>query len=289
MMTVARRMIVCGAVTLCGSIAFGEARPLVPGFADFGTISSDLECTVFESISGQQFQIASAEKPLEVGQFVFVQGDVFDGPTIWCDQPVLMAKEIAPAISEYGTLVQGFECLIFQTQDGELYQIDPQVGFMPGDFVHVTAAVHICVSFCGLPCLTDAIVEPAFSGCGTITFGIECPLFVGDEGGAFLLIGVPGATIGNRLHVTGIVDPFCISFCFATCLEAEFFEDATADLNCDGVVNGIDLGQLLANWSIPAGSPGCGGGIGLCTSDLNLDGVVDGLDLGLLLASWSGV
>lgn len=50
---------------------------------------------------------------------------------------------------------------------------------------------------------------------------------------------------------------------------------APADLDCNGVVDGADLGLLLAAW----GTPGPG--------DLNGDGVVDGADLGLLLASWS--
>ena len=60
-----------------------------------------------------------------------------------------------------------------------------------------------------------------------------------------------------------------------------------ADINDDGVVDGIDLGILLGNWSIPPGSPGCGGTLGDCASDLNTDGLVDGLDLGIVLASWS--
>ena len=47
------------------------------------------------------------------------------------------------------------------------------------------------------------------------------------------------------------------------------------DLNGDGVVNGADLGILLAAW-------GSKGGI----ADLNGDGVVDGADLGMLLANW---
>jgi len=46
------------------------------------------------------------------------------------------------------------------------------------------------------------------------------------------------------------------------------------DLNCDGAVNGADLGILLAAWG--------GGGV----EDLNGDGVVDGADLGALLAAW---
>jgi len=48
----------------------------------------------------------------------------------------------------------------------------------------------------------------------------------------------------------------------------------TGDLNADRVVDGIDLGILLAAW----------GGAG--AADLNADGFVDGVDLGLLLAAW---
>ncbi|MFO0872983.1 MAG: hypothetical protein U0575_03305 [Phycisphaerales bacterium] len=50
--------------------------------------------------------------------------------------------------------------------------------------------------------------------------------------------------------------------------------DNPADLNNDGVVDGADLGLLLAAW----GTTGPG--------DLNGDGVVDGADLGELLAWW---
>ncbi len=48
-----------------------------------------------------------------------------------------------------------------------------------------------------------------------------------------------------------------------------------ADINDDGVVDGNDLGTLLAAWG-----PGTG------SADLNNDGVVDGNDLGSLLAAW---
>ena len=48
------------------------------------------------------------------------------------------------------------------------------------------------------------------------------------------------------------------------------------DLNGDGVVNGDDLGLLLAAWG-----PGSG------PADLNLDGAVNGDDLGILLGAWT--
>ncbi|MDG2021930.1 MAG: M12 family metallo-peptidase [Phycisphaerales bacterium] len=49
----------------------------------------------------------------------------------------------------------------------------------------------------------------------------------------------------------------------------------SGDLNGDGLVNGADLGLLLAGW----GEPG--------PTDLNGDGTTNGADLGLLLAAWS--
>jgi hypothetical protein len=49
-----------------------------------------------------------------------------------------------------------------------------------------------------------------------------------------------------------------------------------ADLSGDGIVDGADLGLLLAAWGACAG----------CVADINQDGAVDGSDLGLLLASW---
>jgi hypothetical protein len=48
-----------------------------------------------------------------------------------------------------------------------------------------------------------------------------------------------------------------------------------ADLNRDGVVDGADLGLLLAVWNSSDAA-----------ADLNDDGVVDGADLGLLLSAW---
>lgn len=50
-----------------------------------------------------------------------------------------------------------------------------------------------------------------------------------------------------------------------------------ADLNGDGLVNGADLGILLAAW-----------GTNNTAADLNGDGFVGGADLGLLLSEWTG-
>ena len=51
-----------------------------------------------------------------------------------------------------------------------------------------------------------------------------------------------------------------------------------ADLYVDGIVNGADLGIVLANWGA------CGAGT--CAADLNGDGQVNGADLGIVLSGW---
>jgi probable HAF family extracellular repeat protein len=52
---------------------------------------------------------------------------------------------------------------------------------------------------------------------------------------------------------------------------------AFADLNCDTLVNGADLGILLLAWGACSG----------CPADLDSSGEIDGADLGLLLLAWS--
>ena len=47
-----------------------------------------------------------------------------------------------------------------------------------------------------------------------------------------------------------------------------------ADFDCDGSIDGADLGALLAAWGTPDG-------------DLNGDGTTDGADLGVLLSDWT--
>jgi hypothetical protein len=88
-----------------------------------------------------------------------------------------------------------------------------------------------------------------------------------------------GSPLGIRLVNLNVIDP---RFPEAN-LEVDFDDvqletrsaGETADLNQDGVVDGADLGLLLAAWESPS-------------ADLNGDGTTDGADLGLLLAAWGG-
>lgn len=83
----------------------------------------------------------------------------------------------------------------------------------------------------------------------------------------------PGGTAS--VLFSGALSSFALSVDASTLLIAEgSLGCVAADLNCDGTVDGADLGALLAAW----GTPGPG--------DLNNDGVVDGADLGELLSQW---
>jgi len=61
----------------------------------------------------------------------------------------------------------------------------------------------------------------------------------------------------------------------------EFSGNEPGDLDDDGIVDGFDLGALLANWG-PCVPPNLE-----CLGDLNCDLQVDGADLGILLSNWS--
>ena len=85
-------------------------------------------------------------------------------------------------------------------------------------------------------------------------------LFLVDNGGASLVEGGP-----SQLAHPFLGDP------------GERWTDA-ADINGDGVVNGGDLGLLLASWGACVNEE--------CPSDIDGDGTVDAADLSMLLASW---
>lgn len=90
------------------------------------------------------------------------------------------------------------------------------------------------------------------------------------------LDGVPALYAGGDFTIAGGLDSNRIARW--GCAVAEPCDPA--DLSCDGVVDGSDLGLLLAAWG-PCPK------VGSCDADLDGDGQVGGGDLGGLLAAWS--
>ena len=66
------------------------------------------------------------------------------------------------------------------------------------------------------------------------------------------------------------------SFGLATMVITPEVESCLGDINGDELVNGADMGLLLAEW----------GPCATCQADFNDDGMVSGADLGLLLSAW---
>ena len=132
---------------------------------------------------------------------------------------------------------------------------------------------------------------------GTGTGAGDCHLIGGDSGGpSFAVVRGRLALVG--IHFTtndtnGVYDPedsWPYGFGWSGDSFVPFYVDqldahmgsqrvtricATSDLNCDGRVDGADLGMLLGGWG-PAST----------AFDLNGDGRTDGADLGILLGDW---
>ena len=122
-----------------------------------------------------------------------------------------------------------------------------------------------------------AALGGVFQGDGTDCLDIDCPEPVGAAcfGNGFCLVLTEAEAAAAGAEWLGIG---------TTCedLDGDGTADACetagspADLNGDGLVNGIDLGLFLVGW----GEPG--------PTDLNGDGTTDGIDLGVLLVDWTG-
>ena len=110
-------------------------------------------------------------------------------------------------------------------------------------------------------------------------------------GGSIVLSTAASAAAGTTESVTGVVLPATGAYVlrvytgsttddvqmYALTVTLNLAPETPGDLNNDGIVNGADLGILLALWGpITCGADG----------DLNNDCKVDGADLGVLLANW---
>jgi hypothetical protein len=162
------------------------------------------------------------------------------------------------------------------------------VGLSCGDGLelqtYAIAAVHRFASTIGS--LVNVSVKVADHG-GPINYGVNglrvaANTFADIDGlvlGGCTLHVVSGGGVNEctELYIEGTVDGLLLGGgqFMIDCIEAQDIISGgpLGDLNGDGVVDGGDLGLLLAAWGTAGG-------------DLNGDGTTDGADLGLLLANW---
>jgi hypothetical protein len=144
-----------------------------------------------------------------------------------------------------------------------------------------------------------AFSSPALAGADSFSFGDDGELFVSGDGSVKVLKalsdsswavddahpfhGLPGGSHLAMLRNSDNYDPIehdGPEWRNLTQAELEengpFVGDCNPDLNGDDVVDGADVGLLLAAWGQGVDGP----------ADIDQDGDVDGADLGLLLSAW---
>ncbi len=134
-----------------------------------------------------------------------------------------------------GELADGGNCVLFRAFGSDNYYVLDDYGdFQVWDMVRVTGTLDPdCVTQCDFytGCILDNTIsdqcEIDFDDCGWLIQGVECVLFDSDNYGLYELddYGVYG--VGDRVHVTGIRDPYCISWCMQGdgCITANTISD----------------------------------------------------------------
>jgi hypothetical protein len=130
-----------------------------------------------------------------------------------------------------------------------------------------------CVANCN--CLRQA-VSLTFEGHFVVTTACGSP----NAASCCVVHDSPGCANAECCRNVCVIDPYCCDFQWDSLCVSETKANCTTcaggtgDLNGDGVVNGVDLAELLSNWGLPGG-------------DVNGDGTTDANDLAILLSNWS--
>lgn len=136
----------------------------------------------------------------------------------------------------------------------------------PGDFIPIDTRMHFDID------VSDPAVQSYLReglDAGRLMFALSSLTFVVEQGGNFPTFYAKE----NAFVIFGLADAAQLTYSIRVLPEC-----GIADFNCDGLVDGSDLGTLLGFWG-PCPSP--------CPADLTGDGRVDGSDLGELLGRWS--
>jgi LPXTG-motif cell wall-anchored protein len=117
-----------------------------------------------------------------------------------------------------GTLIQGVECILFDSDNFGLYVLDNLGGFSVGDRVRVEGILNSsCTTFCmqGDGCIEQNQITSCadFDDCGTLIQGAECILFDSDHFGVYEVWPLGDFGVGDRVRVTGRLYLSCTTFC----------------------------------------------------------------------------
>jgi len=193
----------------------------------------------------------------------FIEGcPVPDRATVALTGPVSFSSALTTGESTDGqyVLVPGEYVLTLNLQNGDLY------------CRNCGTCGPSCIANCN--CLSQA-VSLTFEGQFVVTTSCGSP----NSASCCVAHNSPGCANADCCRNVCVIDPYCCDVAWdgicvnETKANCTTCAGGTGDLNGDGVVNGVDLAELLSNWGQPGG-------------DVNGDGTTDANDLAILLSTW---
>lgn len=154
-----------------------------------------------------------------------------------------------------------------QSFDPKVWAVGTIAGLEPGDFIPLNTLMHFDLD------VNDPDIQAYLRegvDAGRLHLALTSLTFVVQQGGNFPTFYAKE----NALVIFGLAQAASLEYSVNVLPLC-----AAADFNCDGVIDGDDLGTLLGYWGA-CEAP--------CPADLNDDGAVDGDDLGSLLGAWTG-
>jgi len=146
-----------------------------------------------------------------------------------------------------GTLIQGVECVLFDSDTAGVYVVENLGGFGVGDRVRVEGELNdTCTTICmeGDGCIEQNVITSCaeFNDCGIFIQGVECVLFDSDNFGLYVVLPkLGGFTVGDRVRVTGRLFLTCVTFC----MEGDgCIENATVVV-CDIIPTLTEWGMII--------------------------------------------
>ena len=238
--------------------------------------SARLACvvSVAPGVPGPVFQaVVGEDPPFELGR-VPISSDVGCREVEIDLGPVLGSNEVRIRIASGSSVGDGTRL------DDLVIEIDPlhgscEVGGVQTDDPGVQACVCAVDEYCCLVAWDELCITVA-----TLICDAECDSIptCGTEGSCVVARESPGCEDVDCCGLVCPVDPYCCVIAWDQAC-AEVAESTCGgpdpDIDGDGVVDGRDLGILLAGWG--STDPAL---------DLDGDGIVGGGDLGLMLAAW---
>jgi hypothetical protein len=195
-------------------------------FTGCGELVQGVECVLFQADAGGLYLLEDLDV-FGVGDRVFVAGTLDPDCFTICLEGDGCIFENVILSCEPGTKVT--ICHVPPGNPENAHEITVSINALPAHLAHGDTIG---------PCEV-----PPFEDCGELVQGVECVLFQADDGGLYLLENLDGFGVGDRVFVTGTLDPDC----FTICLEGDgcIFEN-TIELclepfeGCGELVQGVE-------------------------------------------------